>query len=145
MSQMGRFVKTGICTAAMLLAVPSIALAAPQYEGQIVGEPSSEVSFEIVRKKHKRIVVFSATKLVTACPSGPETVSFDGLRFRLTDGGFGGSNAVPAGDPRPTSYALLNGDLGRRGRASGTVQVVEQFDFFAVCDTGELRWKARAG
>jgi hypothetical protein len=141
---MGRFVKAGICTAALVLAVPSLALASKTYEGQIVGEPGSEVSFEIVRKKHKKVVFFSARKLTTACPSGPETVSFDGLRFRLRDGAFGGSNPVPAGDPRPTAHAVLDGDLGRRGRASGTVQVIEQFDFFAACDTGELRWTARA-
>ena len=141
---MGRFLRAGICTTAALLAVPSLALAAPHYEGHIVGEPSSEVSFEIVRKKHKKVVVFSARKLVTACPNGPERVSFDGLRFRLRNGGFGGSNPVPAGDPRPSAHAELDGDLGRRGRASGTVQVVERFDFFAACDTGELRWTARA-
>ena len=146
MSHMGRFMTAGICTAAAaaVLAVPSLALAAPHYEGHIVGEPSSEVSFEIVRKKNKRVVFFSARKLVTACPSGPETVSFDGLRFRLQAGAFGGVSVVPAGDPRPTARAILDGDLGRRGRASGTVQVNEDFDFFAACDTGELRWRARA-
>ena len=141
---MGRLVKAGICAAATaLVAVPSLALAAPHYEGHIVGEPSSEISFEIVRKKNKRVVFFSARKLVTACPSGPDTVSFDGLRFRLRAGGFGGTAVVPAGDPRPTARAMVDGDLGRGGRARGTVQVNEDFDFFAACDTGELRWKAR--
>jgi len=144
MSQMGRLVNAAICAGAALLALPAVALAAPHYEGYVVGEPSSEISFEIVQKKNKRTVFFSAQKLVTACPSGPDTVSFDGLRFRLRDGAFGGSNPVPAGDPRPTARAMLDGDLGNRGRASGTVQVIEEFDFFAACDTGELRWKARA-
>ena len=34
-----------------------------RYEGYIVGEPSSEISFEIVRKKNKRVVFFSAQKI----------------------------------------------------------------------------------
>ena len=50
MSQMGRLVNAAICAGAALLALPAVALAAPHYEGYIVGEPSSEISFEIVQK-----------------------------------------------------------------------------------------------
>jgi hypothetical protein len=146
MSSVARITLLGAVAALML---PAGAAASRQgdYEGKVKGAPGSEITFKVDRRKnqkHVKVFRFTATDVPTDCAGSSDTTelslpSYFGLRIR--DGGTFHIKDSPSGF-RDESLYVVDGEIGRSGKASGTLKIVDDFDVVGVCRTGVVRWTA---
>ena len=131
------------------IAVPAAAFGSKQgdYEGKVRGAPGSEITFKVDRRKgekHVKVFRFDASGVPTKCAGSPDKTGYGlpgyfGLRLR--DGGRFHIKDSPSGF-RDDSLFVLKGKVERGGRASGTLRIVDDFDFLPTCNTGVVDWSA---
>jgi hypothetical protein len=132
--------------AALLLAAAAGAARQGEYDGRVKGAPNSNITFEVDRRKdelHVKVFKFSADRVPTHCPGGPDTTGYSlpgyfGLRIK--DGKFHIKDS-PSGF-RDDNLFVLHGRLRPGGRAKGTLRIVDDFDDIPTCSTGRVRWSA---
>ena len=120
------------------------------YNGQIVGDPTSEIGFNVERgaNGHRKVGAFTTNGLAYTCASDPagetDALALDEV-FRVNrDGEFGGTTTLVVSSQDPT--ARLHGQLRRHGRARGTIRITgELADPGSDCDTGRQDWRAFRG
>lgn len=138
------------CGAAIaLLALPALVIASQQgqYKGKVKGAAGSEITFKVDHRKgekHVKVFRFSATNVPTKCGSATDTTEYSlpgyfGLRIK--EGGKFRIKDSPSGF-RDDSLFVMRGQLEGQGRASGTLRIVDDFDFLSTCNTGKLEWSA---
>jgi hypothetical protein len=144
-----RFPAIAALLCAAMMTLPAVAVAGKQgdYQGQVVGEPQTEITFRVDRRKDEKNVKvfrFTALNLPTTCGGVSDTTEYslpgyfglkikENRKFGITDS--------PSGF-RDDSLFVMRGQLKRRGRAEGTVRVTDDFDFLPTCDTRKLDWRA---
>ena len=149
--------RTAAGTAVTLLAavaIATLAAAAPagaskqgRYEGSVKGAPGSEITVKVDRRKgdvRVKVFRFSATGVPTDCGGSPDITDYTlpgyfGLRIHA-DGTFHIKDS-PSGF-RDESLFVVHGAMGSRGKAKGTLRIVDDFDVVGVCRTGVLDWSA---
>lgn len=108
--------RKGATIAAIALAVPAIALAAPEgrYKGKVAGDPDGDVTFKVVGNKVKNFKIDSVT--ATCYPLTAVTVFVPSARIR--DNRF---SRTYRPDPDSEHRIKLRGRF-EGGRATGTVE-----------------------
>jgi len=146
MNRTGWIACCGVAIALLALAALALASKQGQYEGKVKGAPGSEITFKVDRRKdevHVKVFRFSATNVPTECAGAPDATEYSlpgyfGLRIK--DGRFRIKDS-PSGF-RDDSLFVLHGVVEGHGLASGTLRIIDDFDFLPTCDTGKLDWTA---
>ena len=137
----------GVLAAAAVIPTAALALFQRDYWGQITGDPTSEIDFNVVKtnsgKKVKRMIFNGLSYECESAPSG-EVEDFMKVTgsFRVSHGEFSGRREVkPLTEIDPT--ARVKGEFSPGGVASGTIRVKgELAGPGSNCDTGTLDWTA---
>jgi hypothetical protein len=137
--------------AVVAISATALAFGLGEYNGNVKGDPSSGLWFEVRQTEDgRRVKDIGGAGFDFTCDEGtPGDTSGVGLErsFKVEDGSFGGtSNAVILGFDPP---AKITGRLKRGGRATGTIRMKGELDPEGQpgieCKTGVLEWRAEKG